>query len=149
MKKLLIVIISCCVIDCCAILKSELENGGALRTAGRKLLEDLPQLHYNTFVYVLAFIREILVETTSNRADVSMLAAWCLNCMTAVGGSGTITTTATGATASSSTSSNNNNSSFGMGSDGSNKWEKEKEKRVARQSYLLSLLSHLLTTPVL
>jgi phosphatidylinositol-bisphosphatase len=38
-----------------------------MRVTSRKFLEDLPTINYNVFVYLLSFLREVLVEEAYNR----------------------------------------------------------------------------------
>ena len=40
-----------------------------MRMFCRKFLEDLPPLNYNSFVYVLSFMREVLADAAIARAE--------------------------------------------------------------------------------
>ncbi len=53
-----------------------------MRMFCRKFLEDLPPLNYNSFVYVLSFLREVLAEEAFNRTTPSLLANACVMNMT-------------------------------------------------------------------
>jgi phosphatidylinositol-bisphosphatase len=44
----------------------------------RRFLEDLPPVHYNVFVYVISFFREILLYRDHNRLTAAKLARVCV-----------------------------------------------------------------------
>ena len=52
----------------------------------RRFLEDLPPVHYNVFVYIISFFRELILYSESNGITPQKLARVCCNCM--VGGEG-------------------------------------------------------------
>lgn len=54
----------------------------SLSMASRKFLEDLPPLHYNVFVYLISFFREVLAEEAYNRCSAAHLAEVCIESMT-------------------------------------------------------------------
>eukprot|EP01038_Epipyxis_sp_PR26KG_P011261 gene11261-15109_t len=93
-------------------------EGQSMRGFCRKLLEDLPPLNYNVFVYILSFLREVLASSSFNRCSPEMLASVCVNCMT-----------------------------FPQ-SDVDQKMvsKEERLKRASKQEYLLKMIVYLLTT---
>ena len=54
----------------------------------RRFLEDLPPIHYNVFVYIISFFREVLLFSESNGINPQRLARVCCNCMVREGGGG-------------------------------------------------------------
>ncbi|GMI22395.1 hypothetical protein TeGR_g5794, partial [Tetraparma gracilis] len=48
----------------------------------RRFLEELPPIHYNVFVYVISFFREVLLFGQSNHLTAQKLARVCCNCLT-------------------------------------------------------------------
>jgi phosphatidylinositol-bisphosphatase len=55
-----------------------------LRAWSRAFLQALPALSYNTFVYLLSFLREVLTQARFNRTSPTLLAAFCVDTMTAL-----------------------------------------------------------------
>ena len=55
---------------------------GDLRAWCRAFLQSLPALNYNTFVYVLSFLREVLSQRSYNRTNPTVLASFCVDTMT-------------------------------------------------------------------
>jgi phosphatidylinositol-bisphosphatase len=53
-----------------------------IRVWARKFLENLPPLHYNVFVYILSFLREVLELREYNRSTNVMLSAIFVAVMT-------------------------------------------------------------------
>ena len=51
----------------------------------RKMLPQLPALHYNTLVYVLSYLRLVLSHSAKNDATLPQLCAFCVGCMTVLG----------------------------------------------------------------
>ena len=47
----------------------------------RKLLEELPPIHYNVFIYLISFWREVLLYKDTNKVTVAKLARICCQCM--------------------------------------------------------------------
>lgn len=52
-----------------------------IQSSARRLLEELPPIHYNIFVYIISFFREILVYREQNLLTAAKLARICCNCM--------------------------------------------------------------------
>lgn len=52
-----------------------------IQATARRLLEELPPIHYNTFVYVISFFREALLFREQNRLSATKLARICCSCM--------------------------------------------------------------------
>lgn len=94
-----------------------------LTSYSRRFLEELPPLHYNVFVYVLSFLREVLAEESYNRCSAVMLSAVCIQCMTPI-----IPPESSGV------------------SDRDYMSREEKQRRMSRQGYMQRLIMHLLTT---
>lgn len=56
-------------------------NSENIQQATRRLLEDLPPIHYNTLIYIISFFREVLVQAERNNLTAAKLAHICLkNC---------------------------------------------------------------------
>jgi hypothetical protein len=53
-----------------------------VRSWSRGFLHSLPPLHYNVFVYLLSFLREVLTQGKYNRATPTSLASFCVDSMT-------------------------------------------------------------------
>lgn len=53
-----------------------------LRLWCRRLLENLPPLHYNVFVYILSFLREVWANRDFNRITLERLSTVCVQAMT-------------------------------------------------------------------
>lgn len=51
-----------------------------LQTYARTLLEGLPPIHYNVFVYMISFFRECLLYQQQNQLTTVKLARLCVNC---------------------------------------------------------------------
>jgi len=51
-----------------------------IQAISRKLLEELPPIHYNVFVYIISFFRECLFHKDQNCLSASKLARICCNC---------------------------------------------------------------------
>lgn len=49
-----------------------------IQSMSRKLLEDLPPIHYNVFIYVISFFREVLLYQEQNRLTAAKLARVCV-----------------------------------------------------------------------
>ena len=47
----------------------------------RRFLEELPPIHYNVFVYVISFFREVLLFNESNHLTAQKIARVCCNCL--------------------------------------------------------------------
>ncbi|GMH76240.1 hypothetical protein TrLO_g4041 [Triparma laevis f. longispina] len=47
----------------------------------RRFLEELPPIHYNCFVYIISFLREVLLFSKNNGLTAAKLARVCSNCM--------------------------------------------------------------------
>ena len=47
----------------------------------RALLEQMPPIHYNVFIYLMSFWREVLLYHQSNRVTAAKLARLCYQCM--------------------------------------------------------------------
>eukprot|EP00545_Synedropsis_sp_CCMP1620_P006920 CAMPEP_0119015632 /NCGR_PEP_ID=MMETSP1176-20130426/11335_1 /TAXON_ID=265551 /ORGANISM="Synedropsis recta cf, Strain CCMP1620" /LENGTH=725 /DNA_ID=CAMNT_0006968941 /DNA_START=52 /DNA_END=2225 /DNA_ORIENTATION=+ len=52
-----------------------------IQSFARKFLEELPPIHYNTFVYVMSFFREALVHKEQNKLAATRLARICVDTM--------------------------------------------------------------------
>lgn len=57
-----------------------------LQSSARRLLEELPPVHYNIFVYVISFFREVLVHRERNLLSAAKVARVC--CTTMAPGTG-------------------------------------------------------------
>ena len=53
-------------------------NSENIQAMSRRFLEDLPPVHYNVFVYVISFFREILLYRDHNRLTAAKLARVCV-----------------------------------------------------------------------
>ena len=53
-------------------------NAENIQVTTRRLLEDLPPIHYNVLVYIISFFREVLVHTERNQLTAAKLAHVCL-----------------------------------------------------------------------
>ncbi len=53
-----------------------------MRSYCRKLMQQLPLTHYNTFVFVISFLRLVLIHAASNGTSPARLTAFCDSCMT-------------------------------------------------------------------
>jgi hypothetical protein len=51
----------------------------------RKMLQQLPLLHYNTLVYVISYLRLVLSQSAKNESTLQQLCSFCVGCMTALG----------------------------------------------------------------
>jgi phosphatidylinositol-bisphosphatase len=56
-------------------------NSENIQAFARKLLEELPPIHYNVFVYVMSFFRETLVYRDQNKLSAARLARICVDTM--------------------------------------------------------------------
>lgn len=52
-----------------------------IQSSARRLLEELPPVHYNIFVYVISFFREVLAHQDRNLLTASKVARVCCSCM--------------------------------------------------------------------
>jgi phosphatidylinositol-bisphosphatase len=52
-----------------------------IQSSARRLLEELPPVHYNIFVYVISFFREVLVHRERNLLSAVKVARICCSCM--------------------------------------------------------------------
>lgn len=52
-----------------------------IQASSRRLLEDLSPIHYNIFVYVISFFREVLVHRDRNLLSAAKVARICCSCM--------------------------------------------------------------------
>lgn len=52
-----------------------------IQSSARRLLEELPPIHYNVFVYVISFFREVLLHMERNGLSATALARICCKCM--------------------------------------------------------------------
>lgn len=52
-----------------------------IQASSRRLLEELPPIHYNTFVYMISFFRETLMRREQNGLNATKLARVCCSCM--------------------------------------------------------------------
>jgi phosphatidylinositol-bisphosphatase len=52
-----------------------------IQSFARKFLEELPPIHYNTFVYIMSFFREALVFKEQNKLAATRLARICVDTM--------------------------------------------------------------------
>ena len=52
-----------------------------IHQCARILLESLPPIHYNVFIYCTAFFREVLLYKESNKVTAAKLARLCCECM--------------------------------------------------------------------
>lgn len=55
-------------------------NSENMQNMSRKLLEDLPPIHYNVLVYVMSFLREVLIFREYNLLTAAKLARVCTDC---------------------------------------------------------------------
>jgi phosphatidylinositol-bisphosphatase len=53
-------------------------NAENIQMMTRRLLEELPPIHYNTLVYIISFFREVLLYTDHNQSTAAKLAHICL-----------------------------------------------------------------------
>ena len=53
----------------------------SIQMCARRLLEDLPPVHYNIFVYVISFFREVLVHRHQNLLSAAKIARVCCSAM--------------------------------------------------------------------
>ena len=53
-----------------------------MRSWCKAFLQSLPALNYNTFVYILSFLREVLLQRSYNRVNPTILASFCVDTMT-------------------------------------------------------------------
>ena len=56
-----------------------------MRSYCKRLLQQLPTLHYNTFVYVMSYLRMVISKNASNLATTGGLSEFCVACMTPAG----------------------------------------------------------------
>jgi phosphatidylinositol-bisphosphatase len=52
-----------------------------IQMSSRRLLEDLSPIHYNVFVYIISFFREVLNLREQNKLSAAKLARICVDCM--------------------------------------------------------------------
>jgi hypothetical protein len=52
-----------------------------MRSYCQKLLQQLPLLHYNTFVFIISFLRLVLSHSASNHTSPQRLAVFCDGCL--------------------------------------------------------------------
>jgi inositol polyphosphate 5-phosphatase INPP5B/F len=52
-----------------------------IQISARRLLEDLPPIHYNVFVYIISFFRELLQHRDQNQISAAKLARLACTCM--------------------------------------------------------------------
>ena len=52
-----------------------------IQMSARRLLEELPPIHYNVFVYVVSFFREVLQLSDRNLLTAAKIARICCSCM--------------------------------------------------------------------
>lgn len=55
-----------------------------IQALARKVLEELPPIHYNVFVYVISFFRETLLYRQRNQLTAAKLARICCDCLAPV-----------------------------------------------------------------
>jgi phosphatidylinositol-bisphosphatase len=55
----------------------------SIQSCARRLLEELPPVHYNIFVYVVSFFREVLAHRQQNLLSAAKIARVCFNSMAA------------------------------------------------------------------
>lgn len=53
-------------------------NAENMQTMARRFLEDLPPIHYNVFVYIISFFREILLYREHNQLNATKLSRVCV-----------------------------------------------------------------------
>ncbi|GMH70934.1 hypothetical protein TrRE_jg13140 [Triparma retinervis] len=58
----------------------EIDQGNIMPWS-RRFLEELPPIHYNCFVYIISFFREILLYSNSNNLSPAKLARVCTSCL--------------------------------------------------------------------
>jgi phosphatidylinositol-bisphosphatase len=58
----------------------EIDQGNIMPWS-RRFLEELPPIHYNCFVYIISFFREILLFSNSNNLSPAKLARVCTSCL--------------------------------------------------------------------
>jgi phosphatidylinositol-bisphosphatase len=63
-----------------------------IQSSARRLLEELPPVHYNIFVYVISFFREVLVYRERNLLSAAKVARVCCTCLAPGKGLDTSTT---------------------------------------------------------
>lgn len=56
-------------------------DAATIQSSARRLLEELPPIHYNVFVYVISFFREVLVHRERNLLTAAKVARICCECM--------------------------------------------------------------------
>jgi phosphatidylinositol-bisphosphatase len=52
-----------------------------IQSSARRLLEELPPIHYNVFVYVISFFREVLLHRDENLLSAAKVARLCCGCL--------------------------------------------------------------------
>jgi inositol polyphosphate 5-phosphatase INPP5B/F len=52
-----------------------------IQSSARRLLEELPPIHYNVFVYVISFFREVLLHQSRNLLSAAKVARVCCGCL--------------------------------------------------------------------
>jgi inositol polyphosphate 5-phosphatase INPP5B/F len=52
-----------------------------IQACARRLLEELPPIHYNVFVYVISFFRELLLYKEQNKVTAAKLSRLCCTCL--------------------------------------------------------------------
>ncbi|GKY94005.1 hypothetical protein MPSEU_000367300 [Mayamaea pseudoterrestris] len=55
----------------------------SIQSCARRLLEELPPVHYNIFVYVISFFREVLIHRDNNLLSAAKIARVCCSAMAA------------------------------------------------------------------
>ncbi len=116
-------------------LQTEVEPSN-MRAFCRKFLEELPPVNYNTFVYILSFLREVVAEESYNRTSPSLLAAVCVANMTY---SAAPPVTAASTTAAADGGGGGDFSLVVLSKD-------ERARRAAKQGYLQAVITCLLST---
>lgn len=64
-----------------ALFPSQEVDSISMQSTARRLLEELPPVHYNIFVYVISFFREVLAHRQRNLLSAAKIARVCCNCM--------------------------------------------------------------------
>ena len=52
-----------------------------IQSIARRFLEDLTPIHYNTFVYVVSFFRQVLTARNANGLSAAKAARICCRCL--------------------------------------------------------------------
>jgi inositol polyphosphate 5-phosphatase INPP5B/F len=99
-----------------------------IQMSARRLLEELPPIHYNVFVYIISFFREVLQHREVNQLNAAKLARIACACLAPVANDTSDPTTTTTTTNAASSSNNNTSSSSSV------------QKRTGMQLIILHLL---------